>query len=372
MNANGGETAMWWNRECGLYGFVCLIVAVCGEVLCAVTGAGLIYMLGFLAALLVVFAVGLYMLKSVYRRVMYVRNETENIIYVNEKKQREKSGRSAEDTKPADSVFDQNDERYREGEIGKLANSVAELYSMLVEAEQKQLREKEFMRDIISDISHQLKTPIATLTVYNDIFTDDDGSMPQEQRQDMLRQSERQLERMKWLIQAMLQLARIEAESITFESESINAKALLESSGNMLKIKADEKQLKFVYECEENVTFDGDAQWLQEALVNVIKNAVEYAPVGSSIVLGARQTPIATKLYVRDAGPGVEEKDRINIFKRFYRAGGNEINPNSVGIGLALSKSIVEGCGGRIMVESRHISECRHGEKSYTEMVMMF
>jgi hypothetical protein len=196
--------------------------------------------------------------------------------------------------------------------------------------------------------------------------------MPQEQRQDMLRQSERQLERMKWLIQAMLQLARIEAESITFESESINAKALLESSGNMLKIKADEKQLKFVYECEENVTFDGDAQWLQEALVNVIKNAVEYAPVGSSIVLGARQTPIATKLYVRDAGPGVEEKDRINIFKRFYRAGGNEIKPNSVGIGLALSKSIVEGCGGRIMVESRHISECRHGEKSYTEMVMMF
>jgi hypothetical protein len=361
---------MWWNRECGVYGIVCLVVAVAGGTLCIMFNAGWYWMLFFLVAMFIAFATGLWMLNSIYRRVRSVRYETENIIYLNEKGTCEKYGVAGD--KPVKKGSGINAERYREGEIGKLANSVAELYNMLLEAEQKQLREKEFMRDIISDISHQLKTPIATLTVYNDIFTSDDGTMSQEQRCDMLSQSERQLERMKWLIQAMLQLARIEAESITFKSEKVDARVLLESSGNMLKIKADEKNISFVYECEGDVVFDGDAEWLQEALVNVIKNAIEYAPACSSIVLGARQTPIATKLYVRDNGPGIEEKDRINVFKRFYRSGGNEINPNSVGIGLALSKSIVEGCGGRIMVESRHISECSHGEKSYTEMVVMF
>jgi signal transduction histidine kinase len=349
----GGNT-MWWNREYDVFFCTCLIVTVLGELLCVLFDGGWLVMLVLLIAMLIVSFTGSWAVKSIYKRVQYIRNETENIIYSNEKR------------------MSKNNERYQEGELGKLANSVAELYNMLLEAEQKQLREKEFMRDIISDISHQLKTPIATLTVYNDIFTDDDGSMPVEQRRDMLLQSEHQLERMKWLIQAMLQLARIEAESITFRAEKVDAKALLESSANMLKAKADEKKLKFVYECKADVTFNGDGEWLQEALVNVIKNAIEYAPVGSSIVLGSRQTPIATKLYIRDEGPGVEEKDRINIFRRFYRAGGNEINPNSVGIGLALSKSIVEGCGGRIMVESRHISECSRDEKSYTEMVVMF
>jgi signal transduction histidine kinase len=355
---------MWWNRESGVYGITCLAALIIGELLCMFFDTGLSAVIILLVAVLIIFAAGLFLMSGVYRKVRHVRNETENLIYADKRK--------IPGANETDKTSYLSSERYMEGELGKLSNSVAELYSMLAEAEQKQLREKEFMRDIISDISHQLKTPIATLTVYNDIFSGDDGTMPDEQRHKMLKQSEQQLERMKWLIQAMLQLARIEAESITFKAEGVNAKALLESSGNMLKIKADEKKLDFIYECDENITFDCDREWMQEALVNVIKNAVEYAPCGSSIILGARQTPIATKLYVRDSGLGIAEKDRINVFKRFYRAGGNEVNPNSVGIGLALSKSIVEGCGGRIMVESRHISECTNGEKSYTEMVMMF
>jgi hypothetical protein len=365
---------MWWNRECGLYSFICLIVAVCGEVLCIINNDGWVYMLGFAAAVLIVLIAGLWMFESIYKKVRYVRSETENITHSGKAETSDtEASKSLEKQAQTDKKkFDRLDERYREGEVGKLVNSVAELYSMLVEAEQKQLREKEFMRDLISDISHQLKTPIATLTVFNDIFLNDDGTMEEAQKKDMLLQSERQLERMKWLIQAMLQLARIEAESITFGREQINVRTLFESCANMLRFKADEKTLSFTFEGETDICIIGDREWLQEALVNVIKNAIEYAPEGSSIILGSRQTPIATKLYVRDFGPGIEEKDRINIFKRFYRAGRNDVNPNSVGIGLALSKSIVEGCGGRIMVESRHISDCKHGEKSYTEMIIIF
>jgi hypothetical protein len=265
-------------------------------------------------------------------------------------------------------------ERYTEGEIGKLSKSMQDMITMLQEAEQKQRREKEFLRDIISDISHQIKTPVAALTVFNDIMLQDaqkngTSGMTVDEKLEMLEQSELQLERITWLVQSLLQLARIEAESVTFCPTSVDGKALLISCTDVVKLKANEKGQRFEILGDEG-TITVDPEWFKEAIINILKNAIDYGPENSTIQLEFRQTPIATRISIRDAGCGIPEEDRLNVFKRFYRVNGSGVNPNSVGIGLALSKSIIEGCGGRIRVESRHISQCVKDEASYTNMVI--
>lgn len=258
-------------------------------------------------------------------------------------------------------------EKYEEGELGRLASSISRSRMQLLEAENRQRREKEFLRDIISDISHQIKTPVASLTIFNDLLmkhiTDEDS-------REMLRQSEMQLERIRWLIQSMLQLARIEAESVTFDCKPVDIKALVMSCIDMLQHRANEKGLRFYVEGEK-ISVSLDREWFREALMNIMKNAVDYAPDNSQIDIIISQTPIATKLEVKDYGVGIREEERLNIFKRFYRVSGQLVNPSNIGIGLALTKSIVEGCGGKIWVESRHVSECLPDEKSYTNMIIV-
>ncbi len=258
-------------------------------------------------------------------------------------------------------------EKYEEGEIGRLSQSIAEMLTLLQEAESRQRREKEFLRDIISDISHQIKTPVASLTVFNDIMLEE---VSDEKYRQMLEQSEQQLTRITWLVQSLLQLARIEAEAVTFAKEPVDIRNLVEQCIDIVQMKAKEKNVKFIIN-GEHITAYADAEWFKEAIVNVMKNAIDYGPQGENVEVTITQTPIATKISIKDFGPGILPEDRLNIFKRFYRSDTSRTNPNNVGIGLALSKSIIEGCGGKIWVESRHISECIAGERSYTAMIIM-
>lgn len=271
---------------------------------------------------------------------------------------------------------------FEEGELSKLADELSNVLGELNEAEEKQRREKEFLRDIISDISHQIKTPVASLTVFNDIFIKElniekevmlangkDGEAVEAEfrkKEEMLSLSAAQLDRIKWLVQSMLMLARIEAESVIFVKERTDISQLVNEAIGIVKIKAEEKNVRFVVEANEAFA-ETDKEWLKEAVINILKNAIDYGPDGMDIKVSIEGTPIATKISVEDKGIGIKEQDFVNIFKRFYRVD-NEVNPNSVGIGLALSKSIVEGLGGRIWVESRHRDECKGDEKSFTRM----
>ena len=120
----------------------------------------------------------------------------------------------------------------------------------------------------------------------------------------------------------------------------------------------------------KNETVRVDNEWFKEALINIIKNAIEYSPENNEIDIEINKTPMETRIYIKDYGVGIPESDRLNIFKRFYTVHSNQVNPNSVGLGLALSKSIIEGMNGRIWVESRYSTECKGDEKSYTRMVI--
>ena len=220
-------------------------------------------------------------------------------------------------------------EPYKQGELGELYTNLYKLVQALKESNRKEQEEKIFLRDIMSDISHQLKTPLASLTVFLDLLYD--GRVPDVDKQkQMLLESKNQVSRMEWMVLSMLKLARIEA-SVAY---------LTEKRGQQIDVQIDEKQM---------LVCDGD--WLTEAIINLLKNASDYSGEQTTIHIWTEDNPMYTRIYVKDEGCGIAESELKNIFKRFYRIN-KEVNPNSVGIGLSLTKSIVEGVGGKISVRS--------------------
>lgn len=241
-------------------------------------------------------------------------------------------------------------EPYKQGELGELYTNLYKLVQALKESNRKEQEEKIFLRDIMSDISHQLKTPLASLTVFLDLLYD--GRVPDVDKQkQMLLESKNQVSRMEWMVLSMLKLARIEAGAIQFEKHPCSLYAIVaqakesvayltEKRGQQIDVQIDEKQM---------LVCDGD--WLTEAIINLLKNASDYSGEQTTIHIWTEDNLMYTRIYVKDEGCGIAESELKNIFKRFYRIN-KEVNPNSVGIGLSLTKSIVEGMGGKISVRS--------------------
>lgn len=253
-------------------------------------------------------------------------------------------------------------EPYKQGELGELYTNLYKLVQALKESNRKEQQEKIFLRDIMSDISHQLKTPLASLTVFLDLLYD--GRVPDADKQkQMLLESKNQVSRMEWMVLSMLKLARIEAGAIQFEKQPCSLYAIVaqvkesvayltEKRGQYIDVQIDEKQM---------LVCDGD--WLTEAIINLLKNASDYSGDQTTIHIWTEDNPMYTRIYVKDEGCGIAESELKNIFKRFYRIN-KEVNPNSVGIGLSLTKSIVEGMGGKISVRSE--------VGKYTEFILTF
>lgn len=253
-------------------------------------------------------------------------------------------------------------EPYKQGELGELYTNLYKLVQALKESNRKEQQEKIFLRDIMSDISHQLKTPLASLTVFLDLLYDERVPDADKQKQ-MLLESKNQVSRMEWMVLSMLKLARIEAGAIQFEKQPCSLYAIVaqakesvayltEKRGQHIDVQIDEKQM---------LVCDGD--WLTEAIINLLKNASDYSGDQTTIHIWTEDNPMYTRIYVKDEGCGIAESELKNIFKRFYRIN-KEVNPNSVGIGLSLTKSIVEGMDGKISVRSE--------VGSYTQFILTF
>lgn len=253
-------------------------------------------------------------------------------------------------------------EEYKEGSIGILYSNFYKMVNVLKESKNRELNEKIFLRDIISDISHQLKTPLASLNVFVDLLLEDKVTEP-EKRQQILNEAANQLSRMEWMVLSMLKLARIEAGAIQFEkTETLLQPLLLQAIEGVQFLAAGRNQILKV-DCVKDVSLMCDGDWLVEAVINLLKNASDYSGNDKPICIEVEQTKVYTRIYVKDEGMGIPEKEIPNIFKRFYRVH-QEVNPNSVGIGLSLTKSIVESMGGSIHVRSE--------EGKYTWFILTF
>jgi signal transduction histidine kinase len=238
----------------------------------------------------------------------------------------------------------------REGDLSKLTksfNAMGEVIRANIFALKK---EKKFLVDLLSDISHQLKTPLSAMILYNDILLN--RNVSQEQSKTFLVNNENQLNRMQWLIQNLLKLAKIDANAIELEIEEVSLRETIEETIEILESKSEAAKVRVEFLEGSDVLLKQDRLWLQEAFINVIKNGIEHTKVEGVVQVELEENPVFIRVFVKDNGEGIAEEELVNIFKRFYK-GKSSKKSDSVGIGLALAKSIIEKHGGYIEVSSK-------------------
>jgi len=241
-------------------------------------------------------------------------------------------------------------ERHEEGVLDILFTRFNQMVKRLEGTAESLSREKVFLRDIISDISHQLKTPLASLVLYNDLLLSEE-KMESRSRRKFLYICRAQLNRMEWLVISLLKLARLESGSIEFKRENIDLIEPLNKALINLEHLRGNRTVEILDERSRQISFTGDGDWLSEAFSNIIKNSYEHTErEGGVLRIILRDTSLFLRVFISDNGPGICEADRFRIFDRFYK-GGSSLSMESVGIGLPLTKMIVEGQGGTIRYE---------------------
>ena len=373
------------------------VLLITNTVLTAVIKEPLLACLIASITLVILYISAVVMVKRIYARIAGVRTAAKELS-IRKSANNESEGLSAI-----------KQEMLTEGEFGKLSGAIYDMYTGILEAADREKEQKLYLKDMISDMSHQLKTPIASLTLFTDILSSHATLQGWGEKEiDILRREEGQLERMRWLTLSLLQLARLEINSVEFKKIKTPVLMLLQNAAAELLPMAEQRGVNIVVEdafeylkddVEQNTTntmvsgveqneahieentrrdniaaeIEADPEWMHEALSNIVKNAIEHSPEGGTVTLGCTRTPLMIKLTVTDTGRGIPEADRLKVFERFsHSSDAASVNPDSVGIGLPLSKNIIEENGGRIYIESRFIDECKASEKSYTTVNIIF
>ena len=238
-----------------------------------------------------------------------------------------------------------------EDELSILKNEIYKTTVMLKEVAEHSVKAKNDLKDSLSDISHQLKTPITSISVILDNLMDD-PEMPVEVRSDFLHDIKRETRNINFLVQSLLKLSKLDSDTVVFLKEEVTAKALVDAAIQNVAMLCDLKNV--TVEVKEKTTEDCtvlcDFRWQVEAITNILKNCVEHSEDDSKIVITLNQNQVYTSISIRDVGEGIDEEDQKHIFERFYK--GKNSSQDSVGIGLALAKAIVEADRGHISVES--------------------
>ena len=237
-----------------------------------------------------------------------------------------------------------------EGAMYRLFHEVNSLVTMADAHADSERRAKEFLRRTISDISHQLKTPIAALNIYNGILQQETADAATVREFTSL--SEQELDRIESLVQSLLKMAQLDAGAITLERAPENVFDLLEHIKRQYSFRAEQEGKEIVLEGDEQTVFSCDRTWLTEAIGNLVKNALDHTAQGDRILVRWQQSPCLTQITVEDTGSGIHSEDLYHIFKRFYRSRFSK-DTQGVGLGLPLAKSIVEAHQGSIEVHSK-------------------
>lgn len=235
-----------------------------------------------------------------------------------------------------------------EGELSILKNEIYKVTNMLAEQSSHLQDDKLHLTTAISDISHQLKTPLTSMMVMADLL--DDHQLPSEKRAEFTENIHTQLERLNWLVSSLLKLSKIDAGTVHFKEEKINVTKLINHTIKSVLVPIDIKEQSLTIEGEDSVTFSGDFYWSAEALTNIIKNCVEHTPERGHIEIRFSENVLYTEITISDTGKGIPKEDLPYIFQRFYK--GKHASDESVGIGLAMAYQIITSQGGDIEVSS--------------------
>ena len=237
----------------------------------------------------------------------------------------------------------------REGTIYRLFASAEQLASMLQSKNDSERQAKEFLKNTISDISHQLKTPLAAMMLYQEILSDE-PEHPDTVREFSMKMGTA-LKRMERLILSMLKITRLDTGNITFERRICSVSELISHSVRDLLERARQEEKEIRITGNPDLTLNCDLAWTSEAIGNLVKNALDHTRKGGLIRVSWEQTPTVLQLVISDDGSGIAPEDIHHIFKRFYRSK-NSLDTEGIGLGLPLAKSILEGQGGLIFCQS--------------------
>ena len=239
-----------------------------------------------------------------------------------------------------------------EGNIYQLLASVDQLATMLQAKNDTEQKTKEFLKNTISDISHQLKTPLSALMMYQEIIENEPDN-PETVREFSFKIGTA-LKRIEQLIQSMLKITKIDAGSIYFEKSNYSISNILNHAINELTTRADNEKKEIVINGDLEQMLYCDIEWTGEAIGNIVKNALDHTDAGGKITISWERTPAMIRIFITDNGHGIAGEDIHHIFKRFYRSK-NTSDSQGIGLGLPLAKAIVEGQGGILSVQSERL-----------------
>ena len=245
-----------------------------------------------------------------------------------------------------------------ESDFSKLKNDIYDMTIMLKEKNSLLEKNNKDIEKLIADISHQLKTPLTSLNLINDILYTD---LPEEKKKEFLDSSQKELEKINWLIKTVLNIAKLDSKTLILDKKNENAYHLCLEVKNNFKAMCEINQADIEIISNKNETINCDKKWTIEAMNNIVKNAIEHG--AKTITIKLEENTMYTKITIRDNGEGIDKEDLGHIFDRFYKAKNSK--ESSLGIGLAFCKSIIRNQDGDIRVKSS-----KKEEDSWTEFMI--
>lgn len=231
----------------------------------------------------------------------------------------------------------------------KLNHRLVQLCEIMQENRNSVAKERADLQELVSDISHQVKTPLANLKMINATLLQQ--AVPKEKQKDFLLSMQNQLDKLDFLMQAMIKTSRLETGVIVLEKQQQPIYDTLAAALGGILLNAEKKRIAVNVDCAESLSVSHDRRWTSEALFNILDNAVKYTPEGGSIAVTVSGWELYLKIEIADTGKGIAEQYQGAIFRRFYRA--EDVHDvDGIGIGLYLSREIIVKQGGYIRVSS--------------------
>ena len=235
-----------------------------------------------------------------------------------------------------------------EGRMLILRSEIYKLASTLQEQYAGEVKKNTYMADMLSNISHQIKTPLTAINLMTDALKN--GNLDEAQRRRCIANITTQTDHITWLVRTLLTLAEIDAGVLVMKKEAVSVKEMVDGIVDGVAIEADIKDVAIELDISDKHEITCDRRWTSEALSNLIKNSLQHTEAGGKISISSEETNISVNLRIEDNGCGISKKDLPNIFDRFYH--GEKSDPNSNGIGLSLAKQIINSQNGTISCES--------------------
>ncbi|NLC41418.1 MAG: HAMP domain-containing histidine kinase [Erysipelothrix sp.] len=238
----------------------------------------------------------------------------------------------------------------REDELSILKNEITKTTVMLREIADNSLKDKLSLKTSLADISHQIRTPLTSVTVMLENLYDN-ADMEQTARLSLIRKTKQEMATINQLIESLLILSKLDSNTLSFKNENVKVLSLITTAIERVDIAAELKNVNIEIMGPNDITLNIDKKWQVEAMTNILKNGIEHSHEGSTININFSENKLFTRIDIQDHGLGIDQDDLPHIFKRFYK--GKNYSKNSIGIGLALSKSLIEDNGGSISVSSQ-------------------